>query len=191
MNQEEAAARARTEIPDDCVLLPDASRRVRGGWYFMFQSEEYVRTGDPKKMLVGHGGLIVDDITGEVSTLGSGVLLEQQIAAWEWGLKQDRYDLVISEASDPDSTAELLSRLSLRYFIPEQDGDNVWRISRLYERQRLAERLQHLPCTFRDQGFDSRAPEILDELTALGCRWELRTVINADRGRIGDELPPD
>jgi hypothetical protein len=35
MTQEEAAERARTEIPHGFAIVPHLTRRVRGGWYFM------------------------------------------------------------------------------------------------------------------------------------------------------------
>lgn len=72
MTRDEAADRARLEIPDGCVLLADFTRRIHGGWYFGFQTEAFARTRDVRDTLVGSGGLIVAEATGAVSNLGSG-----------------------------------------------------------------------------------------------------------------------
>lgn len=62
-----ADARPAGDIP---VILHDASvQEVADGWVFYYDSEQFIRTGEPKAALLGNVPLLVDRHTGHVRTL--------------------------------------------------------------------------------------------------------------------------
>lgn len=67
MTLEEAVELARRAILPGCKLL-DRNRRVRGGWYFVYE-ELRGRKHDLASALFGAGGLLVDEVTGDVLEL--------------------------------------------------------------------------------------------------------------------------
>ncbi|MBC3244289.1 hypothetical protein HU746_06450 [Pseudomonas lurida] len=42
-----------------------------GGWLFCFQTEEYLKTGNPSAQLAGNGPFIIDKDTGELHFFGT------------------------------------------------------------------------------------------------------------------------
>ena len=59
-------------------LLSDETVAVPDGWVFFYQSEEYVRTGNPIAMLAGNGPLYVHR-DGTVQRLSTALPWEEQI----------------------------------------------------------------------------------------------------------------
>ncbi|MGM3225993.1 YrhB domain-containing protein [Dickeya zeae] len=57
--------------------------RFSGGWFFCFQSREYLETGDNSALLVGNAPFIVDKDTGEIHELGTAYPLEKYLHDYE------------------------------------------------------------------------------------------------------------
>jgi hypothetical protein len=182
----------RKGIDQRCDVIEESCRRVDGGWYWMYQSKEWLRTRAFEDMLVGQGGAIVDEQTGFILQLGSGRPLEQQLSAWNWGLRANAYDLVIEQVLDERATVRLLEKLRLSYVVPETDpGGTVWRIANRYSTSSLLRRLGSLPCVFARQRLWCDDLPTLEEMTSAGCcKWSLRLITRALKPtECGDELP--
>jgi len=50
-----------------------------GGWFFCFQSAEFLRTGDSSDQLAGNGPFLIDRNTGELVELGTAEPLESYL----------------------------------------------------------------------------------------------------------------
>lgn len=57
------------------------------GWFFCYQSAEYVRTGDPSAQLAGNSPFLIDRNTGELFELGTA----KPIAEYVDGYLKERY----------------------------------------------------------------------------------------------------
>lgn len=67
------------EIPVDLVT----ARRFSQGWYFIYQSREYLETGNPSSQLAGNAPFVVDRDTGRIESLTTALPLEDSLAAYE------------------------------------------------------------------------------------------------------------
>ncbi|WP_115515133.1 MULTISPECIES: YrhB domain-containing protein [Xanthomonas] len=41
------------------------------GWYFCYESEDYINTGNPSSQLAGNGPVLIDKRSGELHVLGT------------------------------------------------------------------------------------------------------------------------
>jgi hypothetical protein len=67
------------EIPLEIVV----SRRFSEGWYFIYQSREYLETNNPSSQLAGNAPFIVDRDTGEIQSLTTALSLDDELIAYE------------------------------------------------------------------------------------------------------------
>jgi hypothetical protein len=133
------------------------------GWYFMYQSNEWLRTRDRRHLLVGSGGFIVEREDGRTYEFGSAYGQDRNFAAYEYGLKYKIYDLIVNQVQDFERTIELLLTLNLTYVIAEFEYGRQWRIPRAYDKILLAKKLQVLPCTFENcRGFYFKYEQFLE-----------------------------
>ncbi|HEX3356726.1 MAG TPA: YrhB domain-containing protein [Tepidisphaeraceae bacterium] len=163
------------KIGPECGLIEDSTIEKPYGWYFMYQSKEFLRTGDHRHMLLGSGGFIVEKENARIFKFGSAFSLEENFSAYEYGLKYDRYDLTITSIRDLERTLDFLLRLKLHFVIPEFAHGRQWRVPQPYRLNQLREKLAALPTTFQDcRGFHF-CYEVFLEIDKAGCfGYELR-----------------
>ena len=58
--------------------------RFAEGWFFCFQSREYLETGEFSSQLAGNSPFIVDKDTGEIHELGTAYPIEKYLQDYEW-----------------------------------------------------------------------------------------------------------
>ena len=163
------------KIGPDCGLIEESIAEKPYGWYFMYQSNQWLQTRDPRHLLVGSGGFIVEREDGHLYQFGSAYSLERNFAAYEYGLNCETYDLVINQVHNFEKTLDLLLTLDLTYVIPEFAHGRHWRIPQYYERKQLAEMLRTLPCTFANcHGFYFKYENFLEIDKARCCSYKLR-----------------
>ena len=61
------------------VVLDQATKEFEFGWVFFYQSEEFVRTGNPSARLAGNAPLLVNRLSGEVATTDTALPLQHYI----------------------------------------------------------------------------------------------------------------
>ncbi|MCX5658474.1 MAG: YrhB domain-containing protein [Planctomycetota bacterium] len=172
------------KIGPDCGLVDEATREKPYGWYFNFQSIEYIRTGEFKRMLVGSGGFIVDREDGSVFEFGSAYSFERNLAAYEAGFKYKAYDLTILSVRDLRQTVDLLRRLRLRFVVPEEAHGNAWKIPTDYSAAQIKTALISLPVRFANQAFYFQF-EVFLEIDRVRCfQYQL------DGRRVGQPPTP-
>ena len=62
------------------TIVDSATIEKSYGWLFFYQSEEFVRAGDPRRMIVGNGPVVVNKFSGEIRSFGS--------SGWETALAE-------------------------------------------------------------------------------------------------------
>jgi hypothetical protein len=162
------------KIGPRCGLIEESTIEKSYGWYFLFQSKEWLKSRDWRHALVGSGGFIVERADGRIYEFGSAYSLERNFAAYEYGLKYQLYDMVVTRIHQFETTLDLLLTLDLTYVIPEFAHGRLWRIPIPYDRKQLADNLQSLPCTFPDcRGFYFKYEQFLELDRARCCEYEL------------------
>jgi hypothetical protein len=80
INLDEAIAKAMEYLSDsDIPLVLTKSDEFSEGWYFCFQSKEYVDTGNPSAQLAGNAPFLIDRETGELHVLGTAYPIEDYL----------------------------------------------------------------------------------------------------------------
>lgn len=77
---EDAMKKAVHYLQDSEVLLQMTFQgEFSEGWYFCFQSKEYMETGNPSAQLAGNAPFLIDRDTGELHALGTAHPLEDYL----------------------------------------------------------------------------------------------------------------
>ncbi|MFS8461398.1 hypothetical protein EIQ00_04105 [Xanthomonas campestris pv. raphani] len=72
MNYSEAAKLALSYIKDSEINLKiTCEGECSVGWYFCYESEEYIRTGNPSSQLAGNGPILIDKRSGDIHVFGT------------------------------------------------------------------------------------------------------------------------
>ena len=84
LSLEEAKVRAESELSRlqleyPALLLDHATTEFELGWVFFYQSEEFVRTGQPSAQFAGNAPLLVNRFSGEVAATGTALPLQHYI----------------------------------------------------------------------------------------------------------------
>ena len=166
---EQAKQIALDTIGPDCALYEDSTLEKPYGWYFSYQSNNYIQSGNFDDMLLGIGGFIVERDDGYVFTFTAAESLEDNLASYEAGFRYDTYDLTILSISDREKTLYLLANIGLSYVIPEEEGGVVWRIPKRYTEEHLREMLVTLPYTFYHQDLTARYKAFSMVIDKIGC----------------------
>jgi hypothetical protein len=75
-----ALKRAQEYLDDSEIPLQITEEgEFAGGWFFCFQSAEFLRTADPSDQLVGNCPFLIDRNTGELVELGTAEPLEEYL----------------------------------------------------------------------------------------------------------------
>ena len=171
---EDAKTIALGEIGEDCALLDDATLEKPYGWYFCFQSKQFLETQNFRDMLAGNGGFIVEKTDGRVFRFGSAYSLERNLRAYEAGFKFELYDLTVKRARDIRQAVLLLNKLGMTYIIPEIEHGVEWKIPKRYTEKQIKQRLEKLPATFEKQQFYFKF-EVFEEINlARCCEYEIQ-----------------
>ncbi|GAB7051049.1 YrhB domain-containing protein [Catenuloplanes indicus] len=95
--------RAQPRLPE---LGVSAVRRHALGWLVSWQSAEYIRTGDPGRMLVGHGPYLVDQEDGSIHHIPVTTFVAE---AWE-----ELYREQVKGMAPPDALLDAVRDLITR-----------------------------------------------------------------------------
>ena len=177
---EQAKQIAIQHIGPECELVEECTVERSYGWYFAYETKQWLRTRQWRYRLIGSGGFIVEREDGRVYTFGSAFPLERNFAASEYGLRYNVYDLTVRRIFDFEKTVDLLMTLGLTYVIPETAYGRTWRIPQDYHRAELSTLLRNLPHTFAYcRGFYFRYENFLEIDRAGCCEYELTGHRNA------------
>ena len=166
---EQAEAKVRSTLGDHEDLIPHLTEEIPGiGWYFCPQSKKYIQTDDPRDMLVGSCGVLVNKDTGEIYRMGSAYPREYWIEAYQKGIG-GVCDLLVTSVKDKGEAVELLLALRLLFVEPEEAYGEVWTIPQTFSRNMLMKCLDNLPVRFEDQSlvFHLEVIKQLEESCAL------------------------
>jgi hypothetical protein len=84
VNFDEAVEKATEYLKDtDIPVVITLQGRFAEGWFFCFQSREYLETGDFSAQLAGNAPFIVDRDTGEIHELGTAYPIEKYLQDYE------------------------------------------------------------------------------------------------------------
>lgn len=81
---DEAVRKANEYLSDsEFPVVITSQGRFSEGWFFCFQSREYIETGDPSAQLAGNAPFIIDKDSGELHELGTAQPLKEYLQAYE------------------------------------------------------------------------------------------------------------
>ncbi|MGR2855596.1 hypothetical protein FY046_06010 [Erwinia sp. 1181_3] len=84
VSYEEAVEKATEYLKDtDIPVVITLHGRFSEGWFFCFQSREYLETGEFSAQLAGNSPFIVDKDTGDVHELGTAYPIEKYLQDYE------------------------------------------------------------------------------------------------------------
>lgn len=174
ISYQEAIKIAENRIPSDCALFLEETIEKSYGWYFCFQSKEYIETGNISEMLLGNGGFLVEKENGNVIEFGSAYSPEKNFEIYEKGFLIEKLDLVITKVFDLRESVRLLHRLHLTYFEPEFAAVATWKTPKIYNEKQIKDAVSKLPCVFKNQNFYFRYDEFQKIEKSKCFEYELR-----------------
>lgn len=81
---DEAVKKANEYLSDsEFPVVITSQGRFSEGWFFCFQSKEYIETGDISALLAGNAPFIIDKDTGELHELGTAQPLKEYLQEYE------------------------------------------------------------------------------------------------------------
>ncbi|ATG03230.1 MULTISPECIES: YrhB domain-containing protein [Lelliottia] len=81
---EDAIQKAHHYLGDaDIPVVITSLGRFSEGWFFCFQSREYLETGETSALLAGNAPFIVDKDTGEIHVFGTAHPLKEYLQNYE------------------------------------------------------------------------------------------------------------
>ncbi len=84
MIYQEAFAKANHYLDDaDLPVVITLHGRFSQGWYFCFESQEFLESGDEAARLAGNAPFIIDKDSGEIHSLGTAKPLEEYLHDYE------------------------------------------------------------------------------------------------------------
>lgn len=84
INFDEAVEKAKNYLKDaDIPVVITLQGRFAEGWFFCFQSREYLETGEFSAQLAGNSPFIIDKDTGEIHELGTAYPIEKYLQDYE------------------------------------------------------------------------------------------------------------
>lgn len=84
INFDEAVEKATNYLKDaDIPVVITLQGRFAEGWFFCFQSREYLETGEFSTQLAGNSPFIIDKDTGEIHELGTAYPIEKYLQDYE------------------------------------------------------------------------------------------------------------
>jgi hypothetical protein len=84
VNFDQAVEKAQEYLKDTGIpVVITLQGRFAEGWFFCFQSREYLETGDFSAQLAGNAPFIIDKDTGEIHELGTAYPIEKYLQEYE------------------------------------------------------------------------------------------------------------
>ncbi|WP_409075526.1 YrhB domain-containing protein [Pantoea sp. C3] len=84
INFDEAVEKATNYLKNaDIPVVITLQGRFAEGWFFCFQSREYLETGEFSAQLAGNSPFIIDKDTGEIHELGTAYPIEKYLQDYE------------------------------------------------------------------------------------------------------------
>ncbi|MEI7175142.1 MULTISPECIES: YrhB family protein [Pectobacterium] len=81
---DEAVRKASEYLSDtDIPVVITSQGRFSEGWFFCFQSREYLETGKISALLAGNAPFIIDKDSGEIHSLGTAYPIEKYLQDYE------------------------------------------------------------------------------------------------------------
>ncbi|EOL8956138.1 YrhB domain-containing protein [Cronobacter dublinensis] len=81
---DEALRKANEYLSDaEFPVVITSQGRFAEGWFFCFQSREYLQTGDSSALLAGNSPFIVDKDSGEIHVFGTAQPLQEYLQEYE------------------------------------------------------------------------------------------------------------
>ncbi len=114
--------------PDSAIIENSIIERPYG-WYFDYNTKEYVDTGNKAFYAAGGGGAIVDKNTGKVFSFSSAVQLEDNFKAYEAGFIDEPYTLTVTSIKDEDRTTFFLKQLKVHQLVEASLDENIERLA--------------------------------------------------------------
>ena len=146
---EEAIEKVRSTLSDDMDVMLDNIIEKEYGWVLFPQSKTYIETKDPMSMVFCSGGILVEKATGKLCELGSFYSTEENLRIYELGYFQyENCDIEVMKVINESKTIEHLSKLRIKYVVPEEECEIVWKIPTEYTVEQLRTKLRLLPARF-------------------------------------------
>ena len=79
--------------------------------------------------------------------------IEDQLFAFKLGFRECQVDIKISSIANLKDSIDLLLGLRLSYVIPELENKVIWKIGETFSADEIKDRLENLPCVFKNQTF--------------------------------------
>jgi len=133
------------KIGPECALYEEHIPEKPYGWYFTYNSAEYLRTGPPSHSLYGNGLFLVEKAKGDIIVFSSACSPEECFLIYEAGFSFSRYDLTIHQVNDVEATVDHLFNLGMHHVIPKEEHGVIWKIPRRYTSKQFREMLSSLP----------------------------------------------
>lgn len=157
-------------------------------WYIPFLRD---KATERFVILGAYSGFIVGKDKGDLHQPGTPLRIEKWLKAYALGLLNGPHDLVISKINDYKKTRDLLMRLDLQYHIPEQEYGASWKIPRSFTKKMIDQRLNQLPCCFKNQEFVSKVDDFMAIINTEACEFELKVVVNPKPHEFGERIEGD
>lgn len=193
------------EVGDDFAIVKDSIVDLNNLYCFVYQTKEYLNTGNFHAMAVGQGYHFINKNNNRIFSYGSGFSFEEALAdikrslIIEAGIRkhkscfelQKRFDIQINQISKKQLLIDLLKKHAITYVIPEIVGDSIFRIPKKYNSKVLEERFQELPAIFKGIGIDT-CLYLTDELINTECcEFDLICHIDTKRAAYVNTATPE
>jgi hypothetical protein len=168
------------EIVDNRIIETDFA------WYIPFKDIHPINIEN-----MGGGaryGFIVGKVLGDLYQPGSGGSIEEWLTRYELGILNGPHDLIIIKINNGVETRRCLQRLRLQYYKPEIESGITWKIPTTFTHKMIDERLENLPCKFRNQRFTFSNEEFINIKGSKIFEYELIKTVDAKENEIGERI---
>lgn len=119
---------------------------------------------------------------------GSAYTLDKWLFGFNIGLRGGRYDLKITKVFNHQKALEMIYRMQLQYVRIEIDNGTEWKIPKAFNRTVINQRLQKLPCIFKNQGLAYQIDTFKQILEEQLFEYQLEPTQNENLKIIGELL---
>jgi hypothetical protein len=146
LTKKEAIEKVRASLGEGMDVMLDTIIEKEYGWVIFPQTKEFIQTSDPNLMAIGSGGILIEKKTGKAYEFGSAYSTDQNLLIYELGyFRYKNWDIEISRVINMSETIGYLSKLDIRYVVPEEAQGTVWNIPKKYTDGQLKDKLKSLP----------------------------------------------
>lgn len=178
--KEEPSYGSEYEIVDNRIMETDFA------WYIPFKDIHpiniKIRSGGARY------GFIVGKVLGDLYQPGSGGSIEEWLTRYELGILNGPHDLLITKINNRMETRRCLQGLNLQYYKPEIENGITWKIPTTFTHKMIDERLENLPCKFRNQGFTFDNKVFKEINGSKFFEYELIKTVDTKENEIGERI---